>query len=557
MIALVGPLPAVGPAQVASIDYAAIAPLLVVFGAAVLGVLVEAFAPRAARHTTQLIVTLGGLVAAFVTVAAYAAKHQARTMGVLETSPTGATSVSSPALVIDGPALFLQGLIIVLGILGTLTMAERYGGTTSDTFTAMGAASPGSPTEEAALRAGRLTSEVYPILLFAVGGMMIFPAAGDLITMFVALEVLSLPLYILTGLARRKRLLSQEAALKYFLLGAFSSAFYLFGAALLYGYAGSVHLDVIAQAISAPNAGREPLLITGVILVLVGLLFKVGAAPFHAWTPDVYQGAPTPVTGFMAAATKAAAFGAILRFLYMGVAGALWDWQPIVVAIAVLTMVVGAVVSVVQTDLKRLLAYSSIAHAGFILVGVLAMDRTGVAGVLFYLVAYGFATIAAFGIISLVREVDTGSEATKLSQWAGLGRRHPVVAGVFAFLLLSFAGIPLTSGFVAKFAVFAAAIGHGGATGTTLAIIGVLCSAITVYVYFRIIIVMYFGDRGGLAAAGAGPAAVDGGEVDTVALTPSALTTFAIAIGTLVTIVLGIVPGTLLDLVERCSQFIR
>ena len=296
--------------------------------------------------------------------------------------------------------------------------------------------------------------------MFAVLGMMLFPAAGDLLTMFVALEVLSLPLYLLCGLARRRRLLSQEASLKYFLLGAFSSAFFLFGAALLYGYSGSIYLADITKAISASSATLDGLLLPGVVFLLVGLLFKVGAVPFHSWTPDVYQGAPTPVTGFMAACTKVAAFGAILRLVYVGLEANRWDWRAGVIGVAAITMVVGSVLSVTQTDVKRLLAYSSIAHAGFILVAVLAFDKTGVSGTMFYLVAYGFMTIAAFAVVSMVRQ--GGSEASHLSQWAGLGRNHPVVAGVFAFLLLAFAGIPLTSGFTAKFAAFSPAINFGG-----------------------------------------------------------------------------------------------
>ncbi len=185
--------------------------------------------------------------------------------------------------------------------------------------------------------------------------------------------------------------------------------------------------------------------------------------PFHSWTPDVYQGAPTPVTGFMAACTKVAAFGAILRLVYVGLEANRWDWRAGVIAVAALTMVVGSVLSVTQTDVKRLLAYSSIAHAGFILVAVLAFDRLGVSGTMFYLVAYGFATIAAFAVVSMVRQ--GGSEASHLSQWAGLGRNHPVVAGVFGFLLLAFAGIPLTSGFTAKYAAFSPAIATGGRSG--------------------------------------------------------------------------------------------
>ena len=355
-----------------------------------------------------------------------------------------------------------------------------------------------------------------------------------------AMTVLSLPLYLLCGLARRRRLLSQEASLKYFLLGAFSSAFFLFGAALLYGYAGSLYLADIATAVSAANGALEGLLLPGVLLVLIGLLFKVGAVPFHSWTPDVYQGAPTPVTGFMAACTKVAAFGAILRVVYVGIEANRWDWRGGVIAVAALTMVVGAVLSVTQTDVKRLLAYSSIAHAGFILVAVLSFDRTGVSGTMFYLVAYGFMTIAGFAVVSLVRQ--GGSEASHLSQWAGLGRNHPVVAGVFAFLLLAFAGIPLTSGFAAKYAAFSPAISFGGRSGLALVIIGVLCSVITAFVYVRLIVLMYFTDP---------PA----GEA-VVAETASPFTTIAITIGTLVTLALGVLPSQALDLAERSSQFL-
>lgn len=377
---------------------------------------------------------------------------------------------------------------------------------------------------------------MFPLTLFAVGGMLLFPAAGDLLTMFVALEVLSLPLYILCGLARRRRLLSQEASLKYFLLGAFSSGFFLFGSALLFGFSGSMDLSVIARAISS-NSGMDGLLVPGVLLVAVGLLFKIGAVPFHMWTPDVYQGAPTPVTGFMAACTKVAAFGAILRVVYVGVAGSRWDWEPVLWGVAILTMVVGAVLSVTQTDVKRLLAYSSIAHAGFILTGVLAFDRVGVSSTLFYLVAYGFTTIAAFAIVSLVRS--GGSEATHLSQWAGLAKRNKWVAGTFAFLLLAFAGIPLTSGFTAKFAVFSAAVGHGG---TVLAFIGVLASAVTAFVYVRLIVLMYFSEPAGDS---------------TVVVTPSIVTTLAVALGTVATLVLGVLPSSVLDLASSSALFLR
>jgi len=503
------------------VNYGAVLPMLIIFGAAMVGVLVEAFTPRASRYNTQLGVALVGLVAALVAVG-YGVGHQGSTL--------------AGAVVIDGPALFLQGTILGLSILSMLAIAERFNGIGADAFTAQGASAPGSAQESAAVRAGATTTEVFPLTLFSIAGMLLFTAAGDLLTMFVALEVLSLPLYILAGLASRRRLLSQEASLKYFLLGAFSSAFFLFGSALLFGYSGSMDLGVISTAIGTAS-GMDGLLIPGVLLVLVGLLFKIGAVPFHSWTPDVYQGAPTPITGFMAACTKVAGFGAILRFIYVGVAASRWDWAPALWAVAILTMVLGAVLSVTQTDIKRLLAYSSIAHAGFVLTGVLAFDKVGISAVMFYVVAYGFSTIAAFAIVSLVR--DGGSEATHLSQWAGLGKNHPVVAGAFAFLLLAFAGIPLTSGFTAKFAVFSAAIGHGA---TPLAVIGVLSSAIAAFVYVRVVVLMYFSE----------PA---GDSVRVVA--PSILTTGAVTIGVVATLVLGVVPGPLLDLAARSSLFLR
>jgi NADH-quinone oxidoreductase subunit N len=508
----------------AKINYGAILPMLIVFGVGMVGVLVEAFTPRRARYLTQVVLTVAGLVAALLAVVFVARHDQGDTL--------------EGAVVMDGPALLLQGVIVALSIIGVLAMAERFDGVGADAFTASGSSIPGSAQEAAALRAGATTTEVFPLTLFAVAGMMLFPAAGDLLTMFIALEVLSLPLYILSGLARRRRLLSQEASLKYFLLGGFSSAFFLFGSALLFGYSGSMNFTDIAAAIKSQN-GMDGLLLPGVLLVTVGLLFKVGAAPFHSWTPDVYQGAPSPVTGFMAACTKVAAFGALLRVLYVGVEADRWSWTPIIWAIAVLTMVVGAVLSVTQTDIKRLLAYSSIAHAGFVLVGVLSLDRLGVAGTLFYLAAYGFSIIAAFAIVALVREA--GSEATHLSQWAGLGKRHPVVAGVFAFLLLAFAGIPATSGFMAKYAVFAPAIAHGGTAGLWLVVIGVLTSAITAFVYVRVIVLMYFSEPAG----------------ETRVVTPTVVSTLAIAIGTLVTLVLGIIPAPLLDLASRSSLFLR
>jgi NADH-quinone oxidoreductase subunit N len=504
-----------------SVSYHLVLPMLVVFGAGLVSVLVEAFAPRRLRFGLQVAVTLLGLLGGFVAVVLAADDRKA--------------STAARAVVVDGPTLFLQGTILLLAALGVLTMAERFAGNEGDAFTSQAASVPGSAYEAATARAGWVQSEVFPLTLFAVGGMMLFPAAGDLLTMFVALEVLSLPLYLMCGLARRRRLLSQEAALKYFLLGSFSSAFFLFGAALLFGFSGSLYLGDIATAIGT-RTDADPLLLVGVAMVAVGLLFKVAAVPFHSWTPDVYQGAPTPVTGFMAACTKVAAFGAMLRVFYVAIEGARWDWQPLVWVVAILTMVVGSVLAITQTDVKRLLAYSSIAHAGFILTGVLAFDRSGVSGSLFYLAAYGFTTIGAFAVVTLVR--DSAGEATHLSQWAGLARRSPLVAAVFSLFLISFAGIPLTSGFTGKFAVFSAAVAHGG---TWLAVVGVLSSAVAAFFYVRVIVLMYFSEPHGDS---------------TIVAAPSIFTTVAIAVGALVTILLGVLPGPVLDLASRSSLFL-
>ncbi|MFC5721919.1 NADH-quinone oxidoreductase subunit NuoN [Streptomyces gamaensis] len=540
-----GAVPAAGAKRIPAphIEYAQLSPTLIVLGAAVLGILAEAFLPRRTRHPAQLLLSVVGLAAAFAAVIALAAGGYATDKA--HTAAMGAVAV-------DGPALFLQGTILLVSLVAVVTFAERRldpaaHGRPVDSFAAQGAAVPGGAAEQAAVKAGFTTTEVFPVLLFAVGGMLVFPAANDLLTLFVALEVFSLPLYVLCALARRQRLLSQESAVKYFLLGAFSSAFLLFGIALLYGYAGTVTYAGIADVVggTAPavdpalvgTTGNDALLLVGGAMVLMGLLFKVGAVPFHMWTPDVYQGAPTPVTGFMAAATKVAAFGALLRLLYVVLPGMRWDWRPVMWGVAIVTMLVGAIVAVTQTDVKRLLAYSSIAHAGFILAGVVATSPEGISAVLFYLAAYSFVTLGAFAVVTLVR--DAGGEATQLSKWAGLGRRSPLVAAVFAVFLLAFAGIPLTSGFAGKFAVFKAAA-QGGAV--PLVIVGVVASAIAAFFYIRVIVLMFFNEPRP--------------EGPSVAV-PSALTSTAIALGVVVTLVLGIAPQYFLHLAGQAAVFAR
>lgn len=512
-------------AQIATphINYRALLPMLIVFGVATAGVLVEAFVPRLARAMTQTVLALAGLVAALVAVVANA--------GVRDITAAGAVAI-------DGPTLFIQGTIVAVSIGVVLMVADRFAVGGAGSFAAQAADIPGSVQERESQQAGFAHTEVFPLTLFAVGGMMLFPAANDLITMFVGLEVLSLPLYLLAGMARHRRLLSQEAAIKYFLLGAFSSAFFVYGMALVYGYAGSVKFSDIANALTSSSRG-DPLVIVGLALIGLALIFKLSGAPFHWWTPDVYQGAPTPITGFMAAGTKIAAFGALLRVLFVAFGGLSWDWRPIVWGVAIITMVVGAVIGVTQTDIKRLLAYSAIAHAGFMLTAVGGASRSNPASessVLFYLVAYGFMTIGAFAIVMLVRDVE--GEANHLSRWVGLGRRSPLVAGIFAFFLLAFAGLPPTSGLWAKVAVFKAAYQGGAAP---LVIVGLLASAVTAYYYVRIIVLMFFQEP-----------AVDG----PIVAIPNVFTSTAVVIGVAATLVLGIVPQPLLDLADKAVPFL-
>ncbi|MCF4119366.1 NADH-quinone oxidoreductase subunit NuoN [Antribacter sp. KLBMP9083] len=591
------------------IDWAALAPLLVVLGAGVAGVLVEAFVPDAVRRAVQVVLTLVALAGALALVVL----RWPVVVGTPETAGVSDVLVGGTVMVTPF-ALALQGTIAALAFLGVLVVADRTS-TGQDAFAPTAAAVPGTSYEDLARRAGLQQTEIYPLLLFATGGMMLFVGTDDLLMLFVALEVLSLPLYVLCATARRRRLLSQEAAAKYFLLGAFASALFIFGVALIYGFAGTVRLDVLRQNIAsgaAPLEGMTVLLVGGVLLVLVGLLFKLGAVPFHAWTPDVYTGAPTPVTGFMAACTKVAAAGAMVKVLYTVVvsvpADVANDLRVVVVTVAVATMVVGTVAGAVQTDVKRLLAYSSIAHAGFLLVAVAGYTGFSVRAVVFYLVAYGVATIGAFGVVTLVRETRlTGSadgsaepagadgevaddgvvlgEATHLSQWAGLGRKAPWLTAAFALFLLSMAGIPLTAGFVAKFTAFSAAV---SGDLTWLAVVGVLASVVAVFFYVRVIVLMVFTPApdaevtrrlSGEGAPGAAPASgtavevagegaeTTGGGVATATRTEAARTVVtvvgsrgpaavAVAICAAATILLGLLPGPVLELAGQAIKFV-
>jgi NADH-quinone oxidoreductase subunit N len=521
-----------------TVDYGALAPVLIVLGAACLSVLLEALMPLRGRGRAQLGLTLVAVAAALVAVV------------VRASSDAPAVSTLAGALAVDGPALFLWGTLLALAVPSVLLLADRSiepgGAFVADPVALAEAESAGQAgrtggggTATARRTGGRSArdrveghTEIFPLVLFALGGMLVFCAADDLLTMFVALEVLSLPLYLLCGLARRRRLASQEAAVKYFLLGAFSSAFFLYGVALLYGYADSVKLTDISQA-AAGSLRPDSLLFGGLALLVVGLMFKASVGPFHTWTPDVYQGAPTSVTAFMAACTKVAAFGAILRVFSVAFGSTVWEWRGVLWVVAIVSMVVGAVLGLTQTDVKRMIAYSSVAHAGFLLLGAMAITPDGLSATLFYLLAYGFTTVALFGLVTLVRGPD--GEATHLSAWAGLAKRSPVVAGSVTFLMLALAGIPLTSGFTAKFAVFSAALADGM---TPLVIVALVVSAVAAFFYLRVVVLMYFSE----------PAA-DGPTVSV----PGPFTTVAITLGVVVTLLLGVVPTVVLGWADGLS----
>ena len=498
------------------LNYTLLSPILILLAGALIGVLVEAFVSKALRSITQLTLTIGTLVLSLAQV--------------WKIRNAQSTTAAMGSVVIDGPAILLQATILIIAIISVFVIAD------TDHFTALAAALPGSDEERHAVQTGNQVTEVYPLTLFAISGMMLFPVSSDLITLFVALEMLSLPLYLMAGLSRRRRLASQEAALKYFLLGAFSSAFFLFGMAYLYGYSASVTFAGIRESVVG-GSGNDVLLLIGMAFLSIGLLFKVGAVPFHAWSPDVYQGAPTPITGFMAAATKVAAFGAMLRIYYTVFANAQWSWSPLLSAIAIITMLFGSLVAIAQRDVKRMLAYSSIAHAGFLLAGVIALNKAGLDASIFYLFAYGVATVGAFAVVTLVR--DANGEVTDLNRWKGLGKRSPWIAATFAGFLLAFAGIPLTSGFIGKFSIFSGAYENGA---KAVVIAGVLSSAIAAFFYIRVIVLMFFTDP-----------VQDGTSVEI----PSSLTRIAIIFSIVITIALGIYPAPLLDFITSLATFIR
>jgi NADH-quinone oxidoreductase subunit N len=495
------------PLPVPQVDWRAIAPELALLVTGVVLLLVVAFRPRAARSVLAGL-TLAGL--------AVAAALTAWNWGLEKVAFEGAVSL-------DGITRYARAVLLATGALATLMIAQ-------------GDSPAGEPDDS--------PPEVYPLLVFALLGMVLLAAASDLLVVFIALEILSLSLYVLAGETRR--LAAQEAAMKYFLLGAFSSAFLLYGIALCYGATGTTNLLGIARASADPTSDGT-LLLAGVGLLAVGFCFKVSAVPFHMWTPDVYQGSPTPVAAFMAAATKVAAFSVFLRVFSGALGGLVVSWRPVISAVAAVTMLVGAALAVVQTDLKRMLAYSSISHAGYLLVGLAAAATVpaGVSASMFYLLAYAFMVMGAFMVVQYAGRLgppdseETG-ERSSLQDYRGFARRHPWVGGLLALFMLALTGIPPLSGFWAKYYVFLAGVNAGL---TWLVVVAVVSSAISAFFYLRVLVVAY------LEEPGAAP------EPEQAARRAPALGV-ALGLAGLLTIAIGLAPEALVTAARTAERIL-
>ncbi|HEV2236784.1 MAG TPA: NADH-quinone oxidoreductase subunit N [Ktedonobacterales bacterium] len=445
-------------------DWARISPELVMVATALLILLADLALPRARRGWLAL-VALAGVVGAGVAVAWLGAS------GNQGPAFFGMVSSDLGALVADALILLACGLAVLL--------------------------SPGYIERQGVSQLG----EYYALMALAAAGMMLMASALNLMTIFIGLELLSLCLYVLSAFIAR-RFASQEAGMKYFLLSSFASGFLVYGMSLTYGATGSTALEGIRAYLEVhtrvPATGFGPLLLAGLALMAVGFCFKVSAVPFHFWTPDVYTGAPTSVTAFMSVATKVAAFAAIARVYLFALAPVRADWQPIFWGVAILSMVGGNVLAVTQTDVKRLLAYSSVAQAGYILIGIAVGTRAGYAASLVYLATYTVMNIGAFGVVAALERAD--GQGTTLADYAGLARRRPWLAAAMLLCLLALAGIPPLAGFLGKWAVFYSAVTGGH---TELAIVGLLASIAGVYYYLRVVWAMYFAE----AAEGSSPPA--------------------------------------------------
>jgi NADH-quinone oxidoreductase subunit N len=459
-------------------------PALILAATGLVVLLAQAFAPKG-QPAPGASFSLAGLAAALVSVYFLAQRGGGDLGG---------------SYVVDGFSLFLHALILSIGVLAVLLSPGYLKATGID------------------------RGEYYTLLLFSLVGMLGLVSCRELVSLFVALEVMSVALYALCGL-HRSRAESQEAALKYFITGAFSSGFFLYGIALLYGASGSTSLPLVAQALRAADPGTSTLAVLGAGLLLVGFGFKVASVPFHMWAPDVYEGAPTTVTALMSAGVKAAAFGALLRVAVQALPTLADRWQPAVAALAVLSMVIGNLAALAQSNLKRMLAYSSVAHAGYLLSALVAAPGLGIEAVLFYLVGYAAVNLGGFGAIAaLTRD---GREPLSLTDVEGLGVRRPALAAALAVFLISLTGVPVSAGFVGKFFLFRAAVDAGWAS---LAIVGFLMSVVSAYYYLRVVVAMYM--RPPVGEDGWSPVGAAAGV--------------ALAVSAAVVLILGVYPGPVL-----------
>ena len=429
-------------------DFATIVPVLIVVLAACAALVAEAIRRKDDRMPAGIFGLIGLAGAAYTSI-----------------NQWGRHLTGFGVIVADDFALFIN---LVLCAVGLLTILLSWGTADRDHLP---------------------EGEYHALMLFSLAGMMLMGSTRDLLVIFIALEIMSLGVYVLTGIKRASEQ-GAEAAFKYFVLGAFSSAFFLYGIALAYAATGTTKLDDIGLAVAQSVSQPDLLLVMAMLLLLVGFAFKVSAVPFHMWTPDAYQGAPTLVTAFMSTGVKAAAFAAFLRVFLSAFEPMRADWMPILALVAGVTMIIGTVVGVAQSNVKRMLAYSSIAHAGYLLVGLVAASTAGKAAILFYLAAYAVTNLGAFGVIAALSSNDRPHD--EIRDFAGLWHERPAMAGLLTVFLLSLGGFPPTVGFIGKWYIFNAAVQAGF---TKLAIIGVLTSVVSVFFYLRVVVMMYMTDE--------------------------------------------------------------
>jgi len=472
------------------IDLYLIAPEIVITLFGFLVLMVDVFSPKKERKGYLGVISLIGILIAFF-----------YTLPLMGSASSGFGGMFTS----DGYALFFKITFMIIAFL-TVLISMGY-----------------------AHREGIDFGEYYALILFATLGMMLMAAGTHLIIIFLGLETMSISIYILAGMMREDRK-SVESALKYFLLGAFATCFLLYGIALLYGATGSLYLKDIAAYISSKNLIRNPMLLMSLVFLTIGFGFKIAAVPFHMWTPDVYEGAPTSITAFMATGVKAAGFSALVRVFFSALPAFRPDWTSIMWVIALATMTLGNIVAISQTNIKRMLAYSSIAHAGYILVAFVAGNDLGTSGILFYLMAYAFMNLGAFTVVILLGK--KGEENTLIKDYAGIGFKYPLLAAAMTIFLLSMAGIPPLGGFMAKFYVFSAAVKENF---YWLAILGVLNSAISVYYYLRVTVLMYFRES----------------EREITGLQFSPASVFALILAVIGTLYMGIFPANVLSFAQK------